>query len=293
LELKVRRYYPKLSKMFGGKMTAYLALVRPFTLAPPIFIGFILTVARMGLSLDAVARGIYIGLTLAFAQACGQVVNQVVDRELDKVVKPYRPIPQGWVTVEEAVGLAWLLTILAIARAFTISTYFGLMTCLMIFFAVFYSLPPLSPRKLNPWINNLWVSFSRSVIPFIAVVGFEGWRYATVAFAWAFGWQPTKDVPDVDGDRRYGIKTIANTYGVGAVKLLATVGTIVYGILSTAWGLWVFLINIPLAVYGLLNFDRRWRGENTVAWMVFYAGLGATALYTAVEEFIIHDVYKP
>lgn len=289
--MRVRGYYPRLSRIVGGKMTAYLALVRPFTLAPPIFVGVFLTVAGTGFSVDAMSRGIYIGLTLASAQACGQVVNQIADRELDRVIKPYRPIPQGWVTVEEAVGLAWLLALLAVARAFTISIHFGLMTCLMLFFAVFYSLPPLSPRRVNPWVNHLWVSFSRSAIPFLAVMGWGGWRYAVLAFTWAFGWQASKDVPDVEGDRMFGIKTVASTYGEGTVKILASVATAIYSVLSVTWKMWIFLLNIPLAVYGLVNFGKRWRGENTVAWMVFYAGLGATALYVLME-FIIHSVYK-
>jgi len=290
--LRVKEYYPRLSRIVGRKMTAYLALVRPFTLAPPIFVGVFLTIAKMGFDFEAVTRGVYAGLTLAFAQACGQVVNQVADRELDKIVKPYRPIPQGIVTVEEAIGLAWLLALLAVARSFTISIYFGLMTSLMLFFAVFYSLPPLSPRRVNPWLNHFWVSFSRSVLPFLAVMEVDGWRYAILAFAWAFGWQATKDVPDIEGDRRFGIKTIANTYGVRAVKLLAVGGTIIYTVLAVVWRLWIFLLNVPLAVYGLLRFEGRWRGENTVAWMAFYVGLGATAVYPLIHEVIIHSVYK-
>jgi len=284
--LAARERRPRSSRISGRKVTAYLALVRPFTLTPPIFVGVFLTVAKVGLSFDAVVRGVYVGLTLALAQACGQVVNQVADRELDRVVKPYRPIPQGYVTAEEAIGLAWLLALLAVARSFTISTHFGLMTCLILFFAVFYSLPPLSPRRVNPWLNHLWVSFSRSVLPFLAVMGVEEWRYAALAFAWAFGWQATKDVPDVEGDRRFGIKTIANTYGVRAVKLLALGGTTTYAALAIVWRLWIFLLNLPLAAYGLLRFESRWRGENTVAWLAYYAGLGVVAVCTLAECYI-------
>jgi len=121
--LRVKTYYPRLSKYLSRKLTAYLALARPFTLAPPIFVGLFLTLASVGFSIEAISRGIYIGLTMALAQAAGQIVNQVVDKDLDKEIKSYRPIPQGWVSTEEAMGLAYICSLLAIARGFTISVY--------------------------------------------------------------------------------------------------------------------------------------------------------------------------
>lgn len=261
---------------------AYLELLRPLTLVPPLVVGVALGVAS-GMSLQSSALA---GASLSLAQGCGQVVNQVVDRELDRVVKPRRPIPRGLVTVEEAMGISWLLALLSASTALLVSVRFAAMVLAMLFFAVFYSLPPLSPRRVNPWLNHLWVSFSRSVLPFLAVMGVGGWRYAALALAWAFGWQATKDVPDTEGDRRFGIKTVADTYGVEAVKLLAAAGTVTYAALAVVWGLWVFLLNLPLAVCGLLGFERRWRGENTVAWLAYYAGLGVVAVCTLVESYI-------
>jgi len=284
LSVSVKCYYPRLSRVLGEKIAAYIALARPFTLAAPLFAGFFLTVASEGVSYGSLARGVYIGLTLALAQACGQVVNQVADRELDRVIKPYRPIPQGRVTVEEAVGLAWLFGIAAVGRAFTISVYFGLMTCLMLFFAVFYSLPPLSPRRVNPWLNHLWVSFSRSVVPVLAVMGPRGWRYAVLAFVWAFGWQGTKDIADAEGDRLFGIKTLANTYGVCALMALSTVSLLLYTALCAYLELPLFTVLVPLSVYGLFKYTSPWRGENTVAWAVYYAGLGLIPVLTALSE---------
>jgi len=104
--LRVKTYYPRLSKYLSRKLTAYLALARPFTLAPPIFVGLFLTLASVGFSIEAISRGIYIGLTMALAQAAGQIVNQVVDKDLDKEIKSYRPIPQGWVSTERGYGIS-------------------------------------------------------------------------------------------------------------------------------------------------------------------------------------------
>jgi 4-hydroxybenzoate polyprenyltransferase len=277
-------YYPRLSKVIGRKFTAYVALARPFTLVPPFLVGLVLTIAAHGLAYEAFVRGVYIGLTLALAQGCGQIVNQVVDRDLDKVVKPYRPLPRGLVSVDEATGLAWLFAIAAVGRAFTISTYFGLMVCLLLFFAAFYSLPPLSPRRRNPWLSLMWMAFSRGFLPIIAVMGLEGLPYALFSFVWAFGWQGTKDIPDVEGDREFGIRTIANTYGIEVLQGLSLASTVACSIIATVFGKPLLLLVVPLAVYGLIMYTRPWRGENTVAWAVFYLGLGMIPLLIFVER---------
>jgi geranylgeranylglycerol-phosphate geranylgeranyltransferase len=213
-------------------------------------------------------------------------MNQAIDADLDKVVKPYRPIPSGRVTKDEAMGLAFLLALAAVGRGFTISVYFGLMVCLMLFFAAFYSLPPFSPRRLNAWLNLLWISFSRSFLPFIAVMGLKGFPYAILAFAWALGWQGTKDIPDVEADRRFGIKTIANTCGVEGLRAYSFVLTMAYGALALMLCRPLFLFLLPLAAYGLMRYDRPWRGENTIAWAVYYSGLGLMPLLVVLERLL-------
>jgi len=142
--------YPKLRRRFG-KFVGYIQLVRPFTLLAPLLAGIfgVLTPVK-NFSLEHLTTAVYVGLTLALLQASGQVINQYADSELDKLIKPYRPIPSGLVTREEALGLAWLLAIFSIGRAFTISTFFGLIGLTLLFFAVFYSLAPFSPRKVHP-----------------------------------------------------------------------------------------------------------------------------------------------
>jgi 4-hydroxybenzoate polyprenyltransferase len=286
--LQVNTYYPRLAKFLSKKLTAYIALARPFTLMPPVFVGVFLTLATMSFSVETLTRGIYIGLTMAFAQAAGQIVNQVVDKDLDKEIKPYRPIPQGWFSPDEALGLAYLFSLLAIARGFTISVYFGLMTCVMLFFAVFYSLPPLSPRRVNPLLNHLWVSFSRSVVPIMAIMGIDGWKYALLAFIWAFGWQGTKDIPDIIGDRRCGIKTIANTYGIKVLRALSGASTIFYIMLCLYLDIPLFLLLAPLALYGLLKYTDEWRGENTASWAVYYVGLGLIPLLVMIHNLLVY-----
>jgi hypothetical protein len=47
----------------------------------------------------------------------------------------------------------------------------------------------------------------------------------------------------------------------------------------------MFLAVVPLALYGLLNYERKSTSmENTVSWVVFYLGLGLCFLIPFVEK---------
>lgn len=224
-------------------------------------------------------QGLYVGITLALAQAVGQVINQAVDAELDKEIKPYRPIPRGWVTRDEAMGLAWLMSIIALGRAFTVSVEFGLWTLLILVFAVFYSLPPLSPRRVNPFLNLFWMAFSRGFLPFIATVSIygslmQGAMYGVVGFLWCYALQGTKDIGDAEGDRRYGIKTVFNTYGYRGLKAVAFVCLGLLAIYAAWVKLYQLIVMIPVGLVAIYLVDKQSITENNLGWTLFYAGLG-------------------
>lgn len=282
--------YSRLRKRFG-KITAYLQLVRPFTLLAPIFAGLLGVLSTVPLTFETLMTAIYVGVTLALCQATGQIMNQYADVELDKIVKPYRPLPKGMVTREEALGCAWLLAIISVARAFTISQSFGLAIVALLFFAVFYSLSPFSPRKIHPILNLLWMAFSRGFIPILAVWSIYGditkaLPYALLAFTWVFGFQGTKDLEDIEGDRQFGIKTVATDYGSTKLRLLMIFATVAYLGITFGFGLVLMsFLTIP-SLIAILKFDRKSPvTENNYGWLMFYVGLAALFLLMFFSEF--------
>ena len=290
----VKKGYPRLRKRFG-KLTGYVQLVRPFTLIAPLLAGFFGVLAPVhDLTFTHVSTALYVGLTLALAQGCGQCLNSYADVELDKIVKPYRPIPSGLVAREEALGLAWLLAIFATGRAFTISTFFGLIVLTLIFFAVFYSLAPFSPRKTHPLVNTGWMALSRGFLPVLAVWSVYGdvnkaWQYSVLAFLWVMGFQATKDVPDAKGDKAYGIRTIPNSYGQKGLIVTMVVCSVLYTALSVYFSAYVMLLSLPFATLAIVTTGKQSRlTENTYAWLSFYFGLGLIyILIFTGERFIL------
>jgi 4-hydroxybenzoate polyprenyltransferase len=287
----IHYYYPRLRRILGEKLVAYLRLCRPFTGLAPLLAGIFLTITPVEtVTFESIKVGVYVGITLMLAQFTGQIINQYMDSELDKLIpsKKDRPIPSGKVSREEALGISYLLAIACIGRAFTVNINFGVLTLLMLFFAVFYSLPPLTPRR-NAFISLTWMSFSRGFIPPIAcfsVYGsiYEALPYSLLSFLWCLGWQCTKDIPDVEADRRYGVKTLANTYGVKWMKIYTAILTIMFFTTAFLLGKYIYFILFPLAVYGLGYYEvKAGVTENTRGWTVFYIGLGLTFLLALVD----------
>jgi len=276
----IRKGYPRLRTRFG-KLAGYIQLCRIFTLMAPLLAGIfgVLTPVK-DVTFQHLYTAIYVGITLALTQATGQVLNQYADAELDKIIKSYRAIPSGLVSREEALGLSWLLAIFAVGRGFTISTFFGLVSLILLFFAVFYSLAPLSPRKIHPLANILWMAIARGLIPMFAVLSVFGdpsqaWKYSILAFMWMLGFQSTKDVPDVEGDKKFGIKTVPESYGQRGLVTLMVICSGLYAIISFCLRLYIMLLILPVAALAILTTKKQSKlTENTYAWLAFYLGLG-------------------
>lgn len=287
----ITKGYPKIRKRFG-KIATYIQLVRPFTLLAPLLAGILGVLATTSLSFEHLLTAIYVGVTLALAQAAGQVINQYADVELDKIVKPYRPLPSGSLTREEALGIAWLLALFSIARAFTISTTFGLLTLTMIFFAVFYSLSPFSPRRIHAVLNMLWMAVSRGFIPVIAVWSIHGTfekalPYALLAFIWVLAFQSTKDIEDVEGDRKFNIKTMFSAYGYRGLRIWMVVWSIIYTIIAAYFSLHLMLALMFIAGWSFAGISQKSRfTENNNGWLGFYAGLGILFILMLITEIL-------
>jgi len=288
----IEKGYPNLRRYFG-KAIIYLQLVRPFTLISPLLVGLLGVLAStQDFNFDILKTCIYVGVTLMLAQAVGQIINQYADVEIDKICKPYRPLPSSAISKEEALGIAWLLAIISIARAFTVTEFFGLVTTILIFFAVFYSLSPFSPRRIHPVLNILWMAVSRGFLPMFAVWSIYGsigkaWLYSILAFLWVLSLQATKDINDAEADKKFGIKTMPNTYGIRGFLVFATIVTILMYLYSITY-LPYMLILVPTSILAFWGLNRKvkWM-ENRLGWILFYVGLSEIYLIMFVGEHIL------
>ena len=114
----------------ASRFSAYLALIRPFTLLAPFFggvTGGLTALAYTGnLSFDfwTLLPLVLGGLALVVLNSASNAFNQIYDVEIDRINKPYRPLPAGQLSNREALVFSLVLYILSGLLALLVSTVF-------------------------------------------------------------------------------------------------------------------------------------------------------------------------
>ncbi|GFP84154.1 homogentisate solanesyltransferase chloroplastic, partial [Phtheirospermum japonicum] len=162
-------------------------------------------------------------------------INQIYDVGIDKVNKPYLPIAAGDLSEKSA----WILVLmLAVSGILIVGLNFGpfitSLYCLGLFLGTIYSVPPFRMKRY-------------AVVAFLIIATVRGFLlnygvyYATrAALGLTFEWSSpvafittfvtlfalviaiTKDLPDVEGDRKFQISTLATKLGVRNIALLGS-----------------------------------------------------------------------
>jgi len=151
-------------------------------------------------------------------------INQIADVNIDKINKPYLPIPSGELTIRASK----IIVLTALLISLGVALYLSLWLFFIIFFSAAigwaYSMPPFF-LKQHHIPAALCISMVRGIM--INAGGFLVFNYIVnryfgmpenvkiltgfiVVFSIVISW--FKDLPDVKGDAEYNIKTLAVLY---------------------------------------------------------------------------------
>ena len=282
-----------LSKRFRG----YADLLRPFTLLAPFFVSMFIMFASFvynghleenpGLW-PTFLTVVQASLTLAFLNAASNALNQATDKEADMISKPYRPIPRGIVTSDEAQSLAYIFYLFALLRAVTINEWFGIFVFLIMIFTVTYSLPPRIKKYL--FLNQVWISIPRGLLGILASwsvfsngIPFqrEPLIIGLIAMIFFMGAMTTKDIVDKIADKRTGTRTLINTYGIKKAAFIAfpflffpfaLLPILVNMELVKPYLIYLTVFTIPsfLVFYLMIKHSESKSLENVHAWVLMY-----------------------
>jgi homogentisate phytyltransferase/homogentisate geranylgeranyltransferase len=223
---------------------------------------------------DRASGALDLVLTLV-AGACVNVfivgINQVEDVEVDRLNKPWLPIAAGDLSLEAGrrIVVAAAITPMVMALTQGAAELIAVSTALAIGWA--YSCPPLRLRRY-PALAAGSIVFVRSLVVNLGVwlhvagtpVAAGVWALSAVTVPFAFAIAVLKDVPDIAGDRRFGIATFSVrlgprpvlALGVGAL-VLAGVGMAIAGpLLLGAAGAVVLVAGNVLGLLALLRWAR-------------------------------------
>jgi homogentisate phytyltransferase/homogentisate geranylgeranyltransferase len=151
-------------------------------------------------------------------------INQIVDVELDKINKPYLPLASGEISINSAKIIVYSSMVLSAISALYLSPILLVIVCISMFIGWAYSCPPFSLRKhhlpaalaislvrglmvniggylvFNILINNSY-EFNLDIMVLSAFI---------IAFSIVIAW--FKDLPDMEGDEKFKIKSLAILY---------------------------------------------------------------------------------
>lgn len=174
-----------------------------------------------------------------FALMCGNGyivgINQIYDIGIDKVNKPYLPIAAGDLSIQHA----WLLVIFfAVTGLSIVASNFGSfitsLYSLGLFLGTIYSVPPFRMKRF-PVAAFLIIATVRGFL-----LNFGVYHATRAALGLPFEWSSpvafitsfvtlfalviaiTKDLPDVEGDRKFQISTFATKLGVRNIAFLGS-----------------------------------------------------------------------
>jgi 4-hydroxybenzoate polyprenyltransferase len=329
VKLYPREGYDK-AEYLSTKVRGVVDLIRPFTLLAPAVGGvsagliglaaannYSLTGPLIINNLTALVWGVS---TLVIINAASNALNAAYDVDIDKINKPYRPIPAGVVTKDEARSIAWVLYLVTIWRAATAFqlTYSFLVLCIMLI-TVGYSMPPLR-FKQRLWWSNISVAWARGMLGFAAAwsifddpllphnglpFDLTPFTIGGIMFLFLVGATTTKDFTDIEGDRRFGMNTLPVVYGPRKAAMYSSPFLVIpfllipiaayLGILKPQAALLAILVVWGFYLIYLLDkskFEQDTKLENSPVWKHMYLILLALQLgFLVVYVFPIPDPF--
>jgi chlorophyll synthase len=227
-----------------------LELLKPVTWFPPMW-AFSCGVVASGQPIvgeRAWTLALGIGLTGPLVCATSQAVNDWFDRHVDAVNEPNRPIPSGRIPGRWGLYIAIIWTAISLAVASLLGTVGLVATATALALAWMYSAPPFR-LKANGWLGNAAVGFTYEGLAWVTgtAVALGGGvppavilTLAVLYSIGAHGIMTLNDFKAIEGDLRFGIRSLPARLGVQRAGWVACVAMIipqlvVITLLST-WG---------------------------------------------------------
>ncbi len=192
-------------------------------------------------TLDLVKTSLIVGIPVLLVSAAGYVVNDYFDIEVDRINKPYRPLPSGMISPETAFNLALTLFVMGIASSIWLKWPVVLFTGInaILIYAYSYKIKKLGLP------GNIVIAFCSSNT---ILYGALAWcliynldlKYLLViippyviSFILVIAREFVKGVEDYVGDRSLGIRTLPVVMGIR--KSLLVIVAVVIAMICISW----------------------------------------------------------
>jgi 4-hydroxybenzoate polyprenyltransferase len=180
------------------------------------------------------------------------VLNDIVDRDIDKINKPQTHIVDNTISLRNAWVIFAVLTFIIIALSVYISIYMFFEWALISFSVYVFSLIYDFYLKKSPLLGNILMALLTSFIPLVIFFFAKDcietlnnekivvliYLYAALPFFIIIPRELSLDISDIEGDKANGCKTLPIVIGAQKSKLVVV-----------ALLLLIIILSIPVALY--------------------------------------------
>ncbi|ACV24464.1 UbiA family prenyltransferase [Methanocaldococcus fervens] len=197
-------------------MGSYLELIRVKNCITASVGGIIGYLISSNFEID-ILKCILVFFVVFFVSAYGNVINDIFDIEIDRINKPYRPLPSGKIKLNEAKTFSAILLIFGLALSVFINIYALIIAVVNAFFLYLYA---KRYKRYKPIGNFIIGYLTGSVFLFGGVAG-ENVMPVVVLFLCSllsiWGREIVKDFEDMEGDKKEGVVSLPIKYGKKAL----------------------------------------------------------------------------
>ena len=205
-------------------------------------------------------------------------LNQITDVEIDRINKPYLPLASGAFSMRMGYGLITISVLLSLGIAFYIGKYLLYTVLLSLALGTAYSLPPFRLKRFYFWAAFCIIAVRGLIVNLLLFLNFHFiingrqnipaavWLLTCAIFVFSIVIAWFKDIPDMEGDRQYEIRTLSLRIGARKVFLAGNILiSMVYACLAALPFLRNFELNgIVFAAAHLLLLALLWGANSRV-----------------------------
>lgn len=196
-----------------------------------------------------------------FISGGGNCINDFYDVEIDRINKPFRPLPKGEISKNSALWLSAFLFFVGFGVSFLVSLLNVMIATVAITFLIFYG----RNLKRKLFWGNFTVSFVSALAFIYGGVATSDFRLSLIPAVFAFlfhmGREVIKDVQDLRGDRslnasslpiRFGIRfSLALTSSIFSLLILLTFLPYLFDVFSLLY-LIVVILGVDFVLFYVL-----------------------------------------
>lgn len=241
-----------------SSIKAYIILARPVNVLLTFFV--VIVGAFICINGDySINKILLAAIAAALTAAAGNIVNDIFDKEADKINHPERPLAKEDISIKNAWIEYFILTLLAvIISSFINQTAFQV----VVLTSVLLYLYSVRLKKI-PLLGNITVAYLTGLAFIFGGIAVNNVRGALIpavfAFLINFIRELIKDMDDIEGDTKVGLQTFPKKFGMKPTILLITFLTIsliaftIYPFIKNIYNIKFFVIAMlvvnPILVY--------------------------------------------